>query len=158
MFTIRDFHPDDSDPIVDLALEAWAPVFSSMAQTVGPEIFRHLFIEDWRRYQERDIRRALAAYRVSVAVTADAVVGYVAVDLPEGEVHGEIYMIAVDPDQQGHGIGKALTEHAVDQIRAAGRDLAMVETGGDPGHAPARATYEKAGLVSLPAERYFLAL
>jgi ribosomal protein S18 acetylase RimI-like enzyme len=113
----------------------------------------------WKpRSQEADIRRALSTYDVSVAVTTDEVVGYVAVDLPTGEPHGEIYMIAVAPEQQGRGVGKALTQHAVDQIRAAGRALAMVETGGDPGHAAARATYEKAGFVSLPAERYFLLL
>lgn len=158
MFSIRDFHPDDADAVVELALEAWEPVFDSMAETVGPEIFRHLFTENWRRYQEADIRRALSTYGVSVAISTDEVVGYVAVDLPTGEPHGGIYMIAVAPEQQGRGIGKALTEHAVDQIRAAGRALAMVETGGDPGHAAARATYEKAGFVSLPAERYFLLL
>jgi hypothetical protein len=29
----------------------------------------------------------------------------------------------------------------------------MVETGGDPGHAPARAVYDKAGFVQLPVVR-----
>jgi RimJ/RimL family protein N-acetyltransferase len=33
--------------------------------------------------------------------------------------------------------------------------IAMVETGGDPGHAPARAAYEKAGFRVLPLARYF---
>jgi hypothetical protein len=33
--------------------------------------------------------------------------------------------------------------------------VAMVETGGDPGHAAARRTYEKAGYVHLPIARYF---
>jgi hypothetical protein len=31
----------------------------------------------------------------------------------------------------------------------------MVETGGDPGHAPARHTYEKSGFQLLPVARYF---
>ncbi len=156
MFKIRDFTPDDEDAVVEMALRAWEPVFESMARTVGPDIFPKLFGDNWRRYQETDIRRALTAYSVSVAETSKKVVGYVAVDLPDGESHGEIYMIAVDPQQQGHGIGTALTQHAVEQIRAAGRELVVVETGGDPGHAAARATYEKAGFVSLPAERYYL--
>ena len=30
-------------------------------------------------------------------------------------------------------------------MRSRGMDIAVVETGGDPGHAPARAAYEKAG-------------
>jgi len=33
--------------------------------------------------------------------------------------------------------------------------LAMVETGADPGHAPARQTYEQAGFNELPVSRYF---
>lgn len=158
MFNIRDFTPEDEEVVVELALRAWEPVFESMAQTVGSDVFRKLFGEDWRNYQGTDIRRALSAYIVSVAVTSEGVVGYVAVDLPAGRSHGEIYMIAVDPGQQGRGVGTALTQHAVDQIRAAGRELVVVETGGDPGHAAARATYEGAGFVSLPAERYYLPL
>lgn len=158
MFSIRTFDPDDEEAVVELALRAWAPVFESMAQTVGPAVFRQLFGEDWRRYQEADVRRALSAYSVSVAETENEVVGFVAVDLPAGESHGEIYMVAVAPDQQGLGVGAALTEHAVDQTRAAGRELVVVETGGDPGHAAARATYEKAGFVGMPAERYYLVL
>jgi hypothetical protein len=31
----------------------------------------------------------------------------------------------------------------------------MVETGGDPGHAPARRTYESAGFRPFPVARYF---
>jgi ribosomal protein S18 acetylase RimI-like enzyme len=133
-------------------------VFASMAKVVGPAIFRQLFTEDWRRYQEDDVRRACGAYHVWVAEEVGEVVGFTAVDLPEDEPHGEIYMIAVDPAAQGKGVGLRLTEHAVEQMRAAGRQLAIVNTGGDPGHAAARATYERAGFVSLPAEQYFLLL
>ena len=43
-------------------------------------------------------------------------------------------------------------------MREAGRDLAIVNTGGDPGHAPARSTYERAGFVSLPQAQYYLLL
>jgi hypothetical protein len=34
----------------------------------------------------------------------------------------------------------------------------MAETGGDPGHAPARAVYERAGFTLLPVARYFRTL
>lgn len=33
--------------------------------------------------------------------------------------------------------------------------LAIVGTGGDPGHAPARRSYEKAGYIGLPIVRYY---
>jgi hypothetical protein len=41
------------------------------------------------------------------------------------------------------------------QILDAGMSIAMVETGGDPGHAPARHTYEKVGFELFPVARYF---
>ena len=50
--------------------------------------------------------------------------------------------------------GTRLTTFALDRMR----DVAMVETGGDPGHAPARRSYEKAGFTLLPIGRYFKAL
>ncbi|MBL7498391.1 GNAT family N-acetyltransferase [Frankia sp. CNm7] len=130
-----------------------------MRAVVGPALFRQLFTEDWRRYQEKDVRRAFGTYQVWVAeADGGEVAGFTAVDLPEGEPHGEIFMIAVDPAHQGRGVGSRLTNHAVESMRTAGRQLAIVNTGGDPGHAPARATYEKAGFTSLPSEQYFLLL
>ncbi|MEM7712190.1 MAG: GNAT family N-acetyltransferase, partial [Cyanobacteria bacterium P01_A01_bin.68] len=36
-----------------------------------------------------------------------------------------------------------------------GMSIAMVETAGDEGHAPARNTYEKAGFELFPVARYF---
>jgi hypothetical protein len=51
-----------------------------------------------------------------------------------------------------------LTEHAIAWIRVEGVPVAMVGTGSDPGHAPARRTYEKAGMKLIPMSRYFLRL
>jgi GNAT superfamily N-acetyltransferase len=93
---------------------------------------------------------------VWVAEVDGTAVGFVAVELhhPERSM-GEISMLAVDPDHQGGGIGTALIKFALDMLRDAGMKVAMVETGGDPGHAAARRTYEKAGYVLLPIARYF---
>jgi ribosomal protein S18 acetylase RimI-like enzyme len=84
------------------------------------------------------------------------VAGFTAIDLPDGEQHGEIYMLAVDPGHQGKGIGLSLTQHAIGFIRDAGRTVVIVNTGGDPGHAPARATYERAGFTAMPSVSYYL--
>jgi len=88
-------------------------------------------------------------------VDGDAV-GFVAIEVYDlGRSMGEISMLAVDPEHQGVGIGTALTEFALDRLKDAGMTVAMVETGGDPGHTAARRTYEKAGYVQLPRARYF---
>ena len=67
-------------------------------------------------------------------------------------------MIAVDPPAQGQGIGTALTRFAMQLMRDSGVRLAIVATAGDPGHAPARRIYEKAGSTGLPLVRYYARL
>ena len=71
---------------------------------------------------------------------------------------GWIDIIGVDPAYQRRGISARLTEFAIDHMRRQGMDIAVVETGGDPGHAPARAAYEAAGFTLLPIARYFRSL
>jgi ribosomal protein S18 acetylase RimI-like enzyme len=71
-----------------------------------------------------------------------------------GDASAEIHMIAVDPAFQRRGIASALTGHALSEMRRRGITLATVATGGDPGHAPARRTYEKAGFTSFPQVLY----
>jgi ribosomal protein S18 acetylase RimI-like enzyme len=94
--------------------------------------------------------------RVWVAEVNEETVGFVSTGVfdPERSM-GEISMLAVDPDHQTGGIGTALTEFALDSLKDTGMRVAMVETGGDPGHAPARRTYERAGFTLLPIARYF---
>jgi GNAT superfamily N-acetyltransferase len=82
-------------------------------------------------------------------------VGFVAVRLHSAHSMGEIYMVTIDPDFQGRGIGSALIEFGLDWIKDAGISIAMVETAGEPGHASARHTYKKAGFELLPVARYF---
>jgi GNAT superfamily N-acetyltransferase len=83
---------------------------------------------------------------------------FVAATLHRERLIGEISMLAVDPGHQGSGVGTALTELATDWLRRCGMRVAMVGTGGDPGHAPARRVYQKADYRSLPVARYFKAL
>jgi GNAT superfamily N-acetyltransferase len=156
---IRGYGPLDEEPVVALSLRAWAPVFSSMGQVLGREIFARLY-GDWRRCQEKDVRDTLAdgAAQVWVAEAERGVVGFVAARLDPERRLGEVWMLAVDPDAQGRGIGTALSEVATGWLRDAGMTVAMVGTGGDPGHAPARRVYEKAGYTVFPLARYFKAL
>jgi ribosomal protein S18 acetylase RimI-like enzyme len=154
---IRPFEDRDAEAVVDLSLRAWAPVFASLEQVLGSEIFKRMH-PDWREDQQRAVEDVCTAQRkrIWVAEVDGTVAGFVAIELhhPEPSM-GEISMLAVDPDHQGGGIGTALTEFALERLEEAGMKVAMVETGGDPGHAAARRTYEKAGYVLLPIARYF---
>lgn len=84
--------------------------------------------------------------------------GFVAVKLHQDSGMGEIYMVAVDPDHQRKGIGSTLMGCAMDWMRESGMAVAMVETGADPGHAPARRVYERMGFKKLPVARFFMKL
>lgn len=50
------------------------------------------------------------------------------------------------------------TSHALEWFEGAGMSIAMVETGGDPGHAPARQAYEASGFRLVSVARYFKTL
>jgi ribosomal protein S18 acetylase RimI-like enzyme len=156
---IRSYGGSDLDAVVRLSLLAWEPVFESIENVLGSTIFRRLH-PDWRSDQRRAVEGVLGTEgtKVWVAEVGDHVAGFIAVDANQQRQLGEVVMIAVDPACQNDGIGARLTSFALEWLSKAGMTVAMVETGGDPGHAPARRLYEKAGFTLLPIARYFKAI
>ncbi len=154
---IRQFEERDLAGVVRLSLRAWAPVFVSIEQEMDPKVYQ-FFFPDWRKEQQEAVTAVCADSTAQVWVCDHEgdIAGFVAVY--QRPTYGEIYMIAVDPDCQHKSIGKSLTEHALNWMRENGISVAMVETGGDPGHAPARRLYESQGFRCWPAARYFKSL
>ena len=154
---IRQFRKDDLGAIVELSLRAWEPVFTSLRKVLGDDIFLRLH-PDWKEDQADEVRSACmnGDRDVFVAVMEGRAVGFVVVGLNAfHEGMGVIDIIGVDPDYQRRGIGSALTEFATEHMRSHGMDIAVVETGGDAGHQPARAAYEASAFTLLPVARYF---
>jgi ribosomal protein S18 acetylase RimI-like enzyme len=153
---IEPYDNSHLDAVKSLSLRAWATVFDSIEKALDFDVYQH-FYPDWRVSQLRAVEEVCTATdtKVWVALDSGSTVGFVAVKLHSQSSMGEIYMIAVDPDYQRQGIGSALAEFALTQMKLAGMSVAMVETGGDPGHAPARSTYEKLGFRLFPTARYF---
>ena len=154
---IEPYNPHQLDAVVRLSLRAWTPVFDSIQNAIDADVYRAFYPDNWRVSQQKAVEDVCAAEdtNVWVAIDAGSTVGFVAVKLDVESSMGEIYMVAVDPDFQGHGIGSALMEFALAWMKDAGMSVAMVETGADPGHAPARRTYEKVGFGLFPVARYF---
>ncbi|MEH2178582.1 GNAT family N-acetyltransferase [Nostoc sp.] len=154
---IEPYDPRQLDAVIRLSLRAWTPVFDSIQKAMDLDVYQELYPADWRVSQQKAVEEVCAAEdtKVWVAIDSGSTVGFVAVKLHLQSSLGEIYMIAVDPDYQRRGIGTALVEFTLDWMKVAGMSVAMVETGGDPGHAPARCTYEKLGFGLLPITRYF---
>ncbi|NDJ25534.1 GNAT family N-acetyltransferase [Nostoc sp. B(2019)] len=154
---IEPYEDNQLDTIKSLSLRAWSPVFDSIQKAMDIEVYHSFYPDGWRVSQLNAVESVCttADMKVWVAIDSDSTVGFVAVKLHSDSSMGEIYMIAVDPDYQRQGIGAALVEFALNWMKAAGMSVAMVETGGDPGHAPARCIYEKMGFGLFPVARYF---
>ena len=143
--------------VLDLSLRAWEPVFPQLHDAVPPFVYDAFYPDGWRARQLADLAAVLDGepQNVDVATVDGAVAGWVCTRLHPGDDMGEIHVLAVDPDQQRRGVAAALTARSYERIRAAGLRMVMVETGDDPGHAAARATYEAFGFARWPVARYF---
>lgn len=163
---IEPYDDRQLEAVVRLSLRAWTPVFGSLQQVMDADVYRSFYPDGWRVSQQKAVEAVCAAEDTNVWIAMSAegdatgidtgsTLGFVAVKLHSESSMGEVYMVAVDPDFQGQGIGTALMEFALSWMKDAGMSIAMVETGGDPGHAPARHTYKKLGFGLLPIARYF---
>lgn len=154
--TIEPYEAAHRDAVVQLSLRAWEPVFASLQGVLGPAVYPVLF-PDWRVSQQQAVEAACDGEDTHawVALDAGAPVGFVAVKLHAADGIGEVYMIAVDPVAQRRGVASALMAFATGWMREAGMQVAMVATGGDPGHEPARRAYEKLGFGPLPLVQYY---
>lgn len=150
------FESEHLDAVVELSLRAWAPVFASIEAAMDSDVFREMH-PDWRVTQRDAVTDVCRDPDVCVwvAMEDDTVAGFAALRQHAEERLGEIYMIAVEPNFQRRGIAKALTDHSLQWLKSMGMTTATVETGSDPGHAPARRTYESTGFRPFPMVRYF---
>jgi GNAT superfamily N-acetyltransferase len=154
---IRPVCEDDVDALVRLSLLAWEPVFSSFEQILGPDIYAIIY-PDWKKSQKEGVEgvcRDGEKMSVWVAEVDGIVVGFVAYELHLQDQSGEVQLLAVHPDYQNLGIGTELNNWALAKMKESGMKLAVVGTGGDLSHAPARRSYEKAGYTGLPLVRYY---
>jgi ribosomal protein S18 acetylase RimI-like enzyme len=156
-YLIRAFVENDIEAIVELSLAAWEPVFISFEEILGPRIYPIVY-PDWRTSQKEGVEKICLDqenYQVMVAESNGLVVGFLAYEIHKQNNSGEVILLAVHPDHQNLGIGTDLNRQALKEMKAAGMRLAVVGTGGDPSHAPARRSYEKAGYIPLALVRYY---
>jgi GNAT superfamily N-acetyltransferase len=154
---IRPYSEQDLEAIVELSLLAWEPVFNAWKRILGPRLYPIAIYPDWRKSQKEVVEKACADEEINtwVAVVDGSVVGFVAYELNKESKTGEVRLLAVHPENQNHGIGTELNMFALQKLKDSGMKLAVVGTGGDEGHAPARRSYEKAGYTALPLVRYY---
>jgi ribosomal protein S18 acetylase RimI-like enzyme len=154
---IRPFDVEDITEIVELSLLAWEPVFDSFKHVLGLRIYQILY-PDWKKSQADVVEKICLdqeKYHVLVADFNKKVVGFLVYEINPDDLTGEVQLLAVHPSHQNQGIGTKLNLVALQEMKMAGMRLAVVGTGGEEGHAPARRSYEKAGYTPLPLVRYY---
>jgi GNAT superfamily N-acetyltransferase len=159
--TIRSVLPEDQDALLALAIRAWEPVFASVNEVLGDELAHVLHGEDWRNHQVAEVREILGSHSIStwVAHVDGKFAGFVAARVADPDRRiGEVAIVGVDPAVQHLGIGGALMRRAEAWLEKQGMAAVFVETGGDPGHLPARSLYDSLGYRLFPSAQYFRVL
>jgi ribosomal protein S18 acetylase RimI-like enzyme len=143
--------------VLDLSIRAWQPVFRQTRHAVPGFVYDSFYPHGWRARQLTDLATVLDGEpeNVDVAIVDKNAAGWIYTRLHPEDDMGEIYISAVDPHYQRKGVGAALSAHSFARVRRHGLRMIMVETGCDPGHAPARAAYESLGCERWPVARYF---
>jgi GNAT superfamily N-acetyltransferase len=149
---IRPSTDADVAECAQFGLEAFRPVYASWQQLYGADLF-HRLEPDWEHAQASYIRSAIARADAETWVfeTGGRATGFLVLTMDDQKL-GEIELLAVDPEMQGHGVGTALNQHALERFRDAAMAYVIVATASDPGHAPARRSYEKAGFRPMPIQ------
>lgn len=156
-FNITPYRPAFRKQVIDLALDAWNPVFERTRSEVPGFIYDAFWPNGWQDRQAREVSDLLEKDpgKVWLALRGDILAGFIGIFIHPEDQMGEVAIVAVSPDYQRQGVGKALMEFAERHIRENGMKMVMVETIGDSGHEPARRTYEGLGYEQWPVARYF---
>ena len=129
----RDLRPSDKEPVQRL-LEA-TRFFNPEELAVAMEIV-----------VDRLALGDQSHYRFLVAELGGEVAGYAAWGpIPGTAESADLYWIAVAPEAQGLGVGRALLAEAERWMAAAGRPRVYLETAGRAQYAPTRAFYLACG-------------
>lgn len=155
---ISAFREEHRAALLDLSQRAWEPVMPRMRAEVPGYVYDAFYPQGWWMRQRADVEAVLDDATTEVLVAVDDrgdPLGWVGVRIHPEDSMGEVHIVAVDPLAQRRGVARALLDAAHDRMRDAGMTIAMVETGGDAGHAPSRATYEALGYERWPVARYF---
>lgn len=153
--TVVDYSDAHRVEMLELASRSWAPVFGQLRDAVPRFVYDSFWPDGGPAADGPCAGGGRGPELVDVAVLDGRVVGWVVTRLHPEDSMGEVHVIVVDPEVQRQGIASVLLDRSHQRIREAGMRMVMVETGDDPGHAPARAVYRANGYKRWPVARYF---
>ena len=135
--TLRSYADADLDEIIDVNARAFA---SSGTGGDGPGSFERRAASDW-----------FDPAGLFVAERDGRIVGFHWTKI-QGNI-GEVYVVGIDPDAQGGGLGKALTARGLRHLYEAGLRIVDLYVEGD--NDPALATYSRLGFTEHARDRLY---
>ena len=150
--------PEQIEALCELSVKAWQPVFDERVRLLGKELY-DCFFSEWKEAKKKDIERNLRENIGYTALVNGEIAGFMIYIRDNASKTAIIDALAVDPEYGGLGIGTKLCLYVKEQMKKDGMMYAVVTTGLDDAHAPARHTYEKMGFEKgLPSVKYFMNL
>jgi GNAT superfamily N-acetyltransferase len=141
---IRGAVPADARSIAEIHVRAWQAAYRGQ---LTDDYLDGLSVEDRLEQHRRSLEEPPAEWRTWVAEDDGATIGFAVTgpsqDADATDRTAEVYAIYLEPDRVGTGEGRALFEHALDDLRERGYDavtLWVLET-----NERARRFYEVAG-------------
>lgn len=152
--SIRIAKQEDMPRLEEVRAAAFAPVFASFRQLLGERIYT--IAQQHEDEAQAGLLTSLiedaSVWKLYVAEIDGEIAGFVSVSFDTEKGIGEIGLNAVHPFFSGRGIGAFMYDFVLQEMKHANMKVATVATGADPGHAPARRAYAKAGFnVSVPS-------
>lgn len=150
---IRKYRPEDLPRLREITILGFDGV--SIDQNIE-RLFGPIGGTDWKFRKARHIDWDAQANPDGIFVwEADGeVVGFIATGVDAQTKIGGIPNMAVRPDHQGRGIGKALMQVALDCLKAAGMGYVRIETLEQ--NEIGRAFYPKAGFVEVARQIHYI--
>ena len=161
---IRNSIPEDAERIGEIFDQQWTAINQNYKNLIGDELYE-IFYGDLKVRMEGNVKmikeRSLDSKTCFVTLVDGVVAGFATYRVTEspGGLTGILGFNGVDNAYKGRGIAGRQYALIFDKMREDGCVAAMVHTGLDDMHAPARRAYEKAGFKAfLPDVNYFMML
>jgi ribosomal protein S18 acetylase RimI-like enzyme len=160
---LRGYRDRDEAALVELTIETFRPFYEqSFPAMVGhdAELIAHQHGAWEQDYRDEipTLHEPERGKQVVVAEVDGRIAGFVAWKPDPRPQHAEISLLAVESAHRHTGVGSALMNAAMDELRAAGIGFVGLGTGGDDFHAPARRLYESLGFHAIPIVGYLRSL
>jgi GNAT superfamily N-acetyltransferase len=141
---IREAEPADARPIAEIHVRSWQAAYRGQ---LTHDYLDGLSVEDRLEQHRHSLQEPPPEWRTWVAQEGGEVAGFAVTgpsqDADATERTGEVYAIYLEPGRVGTGMGRALFEHAIGDLRERGFEAAtlwVLET-----NERARRFYEVAG-------------